>query len=82
MGIAVFRTAFVKTRYGRLHMNIAAIGNSDISLSVSGTSNMNAIDTALLKKSLDAVETNGAMLTQMMEQSVNPNIGANIDIRL
>lgn len=63
-------------------MNIAAIGGSDISLSVSGTSNMNAIDTALLRKSLDAVETNGAMLTQMMEQSVNPNIGANIDIRL
>ena len=63
-------------------MNIAAIGSSDISLSVSGTSNMNAIDTALLPKSLDAVETNGAMLTQMMEQSVNPNIGANIDIRL
>ena len=60
-------------------MNIAAIGSSDISLSVSGTSNMNAIDTALLRKSLDAVETNGAML---MEQSVNPNIGANIDIRL
>ncbi len=82
MGMAVFQTAFVKTRYGRLYMNIAAIGNSDISLSVSGTSNMNAIDTALLKKSLDAVETNGAMLTQMMEQSVNPNIGANIDIRL
>ena len=63
-------------------MNIAAIGSSDISLSVSGTSSMNAIDTALLRKSLDAVETNGAMLTQMMEQSVNPNIGANIDIRL
>ena len=63
-------------------MNIAAIGSADISLSVSGTSNMNAIDTALLRKSLDAVETNGAMLTQMMEQSVNPNIGANIDIRL
>ncbi len=63
-------------------MNIAAIGSSDISLSVSGTSNMNAIDTALLRKSLDAVETNGAMITQMMEQSVNPNIGANIDIRL
>lgn len=82
MGMAVFQTAFVKTRYGRLYMNITAIGNSDISLSVSGTSNMNAIDTALLKKSLDAVETNGAMLTQMMEQSVNPNIGANIDIRL
>lgn len=69
-------------KFGRVRMNIAAIGSSDISLSVSGTSNMNAIDTALLRKSLDAVETNGAMLTQMMEQSVNPNIGANIDIRL
>ena len=34
MGMAVFQTAFVKTRYGRLYMNIAAIGNSDISLSV------------------------------------------------
>ena len=42
----------------------------------------NAIDMAMLKKSLDAVETNGAMITQMMEQSVNPNIGASIDIRL
>lgn len=63
-------------------MNISAIGNSDISLSVSGTSNMNAVDMALLRKSLDTVEANGTMLTQMMEQSVNPNIGANIDIRL
>lgn len=63
-------------------MNISAIGNSDISLSVSGTSNMNAVDMAILRKSLDTVEANGTMLTQMMEQSVNPNIGANIDIRL
>lgn len=63
-------------------MNIASIGNSNISLAVSDTASMNAIDTALLRKSLDAVETNGSMLTQMMEQSVNPNIGANIDIRL
>ena len=62
-------------------MNIAAIGNSNLTL-VSDTGSMNAIDMAMLKKSLDAVETNGAMITQMMEQSVNPNIGANIDIRL
>lgn len=62
-------------------MNIAAIGNSNLTLAVSDTGSMNAIDMAMLKKSLDAVETNGAMITQMMEQSVNPNIGANIDIR-
>ena len=61
------------TKLEGIYMNIAAIGNSNLTL---------AIDMAMLKKSLDAVETNGAMITQMMEQSVNPNIGANIDIRL
>lgn len=64
------------------YMNIAAVGNSNITLAVSDTGSMNAIDMAMLRKSLDTVETSGAMLTQMMEQSVNPNVGANIDIRL
>ncbi len=63
-------------------MNIAAIGNSSLTLAVSDTGSMNAIDMAMLRKSLDTVETSGSMITQMMEQSVNPNIGANIDIRL
>lgn len=63
-------------------MNIATVGNSNITLAVSDTGSMNAIDMAMLRKSLDTVETSGAMLTQMMEQSVNPNVGANIDIRL
>ncbi len=63
-------------------MNIAAVGNSNITLAVSDTGSMNAIDMAMLRKSLDTVEASGAMLTQMMEQSVNPNVGANIDIRL
>lgn len=63
-------------------MNIAAVGNSNITLAVSDTGSMNAIDMAMLRKSLDTVETSGAMLTQMMEQSVIPNVGANIDIRL
>jgi hypothetical protein len=43
---------------------------------------MNAIDTSILKKSLDSTEQTGAMITKMMEQSVNPNIGANIDVRI
>ena len=63
-------------------MNIAAVGNSNITLAVSDTGSMNAIDMAMLRKSLDTVETSGEMLTQMMEQSVNPTVGANIDIRL
>lgn len=63
-------------------MNIAALGSSNISLAVSDTASMNAIDIAMLSKSLDSVETSGAMLTKMLEQSVNPNIGANIDVRI
>lgn len=61
-------------------MNITSLGSTNISLS--DTKNMNMIDVSILKKSLDSVEQSGAMLTKMMEQSVNPNIGSNIDIRL
>lgn len=63
-------------------MNISSLGNTGLGLQISDTKTMNAIDVAMLKKSLDAVETTGDMITQMMERSVNPNIGANIDIRL
>ena len=38
-------------------MNIAAIGNSNLTLAVSDTGSMNAIDMAMLKKSLDAMAT-------------------------
>lgn len=38
--------------------------------------------TAVLKKSLDSFKQSGEQLTKMMEQSVNPNLGRNIDIRL
>ncbi len=62
-------------------MDITSLsGGSNIM--VSGTESMTPIDFSILKKSLDTVETTGAMITQMMEQSVNPNIGSNIDIRL
>lgn len=63
-------------------MNISSLGNNNIQLQLTDTNSMNPIDMAMLKKSLDSVETSGAMLTKMMEQSVNPNLGANIDIRL
>ncbi|MCM1084267.1 MAG: YjfB family protein [Clostridium sp.] len=61
-------------------MSITSLGPT--SLSVSGTQKMDAIDISMLKKSLDSVEMSGDMITKMMEQSVNPNIGANIDVRL
>ncbi len=61
-------------------MNITSLGSTNVN--VSGTGRMDAIDIAFLKKSLDSVETSGDMLTKMMEQSVNPLVGRNIDIRL
>ena len=61
-------------------MNISSVGS--IGLSVSDVDSMNMIDISILKKSLDAVEQNGDFLIQMIEQSINPNLGSNIDIRL
>jgi hypothetical protein len=33
----------------------------------------------MLRKQLDTVEQGGVDLTKMMEQSVNPEVGSNID---
>lgn len=61
-------------------MNITSLSSN--SISVSDTGSMNAIDISLLKKSLESVELNSDMMNRMLEQSVNPLIGSNIDIRL
>lgn len=61
-------------------MNITSLSSTNISLS--GTNKMDIIDISMLKKTLNSVESNGDMLTKMMEQSVNPFVGQNIDIKL
>ena len=40
------------------------------------------VQVAVLSKSLDTYETTGENLTKMMEASVNPNLGQNIDYRI
>ena len=40
------------------------------------------VGTAMLKKAMDMQEIQGNQLVQMMEQSVNPGLGRNIDIRV
>lgn len=40
------------------------------------------VGTAVLGMTLDTIEQSGEGLTKIMEQSVNPNLGGNIDIRL
>lgn len=37
---------------------------------------------AMMAKTIDTVEANGDALVKMMESSVTPNLGQNIDVRL
>ena len=56
-------------------MDIAAI-----SMAISQQNLMTNVNVALLSQSLDTVETVGADMVKMMEQSVHPNLGQNLDI--
>ncbi len=56
------------------------IGGITTNISTSNISN--DIQVAMLKKSLDTVANTGSELTKMMEASVTPSIGQNIDISI
>lgn len=43
---------------------------------------MAGVETLMLKKTMDLQEAQGSQMVQMMEQSVNPGLGQNIDIRI
>ena len=43
---------------------------------------MQSVGVSMLSKTLDSQEMQGDTLAKMMEMSVNPNVGANIEIRL
>ena len=43
---------------------------------------MERVGTQMLKNAMDMMKMEGAELVQMMEQSVNPDLGGNIDIRI
>lgn len=58
-------------------MDIAALSISSMGLNASPT-----IGLAVLGKSLDATEQAGTDLLKMMEQSVLPDLGQNIDLLL
>ncbi len=50
-----------------------------LSTAMSATEVMNEVAFAIMDKSLDTVETLGDGMIKMMEASVNPNLGQNID---
>lgn len=53
-----------------------------LSTNLSTINIVNDVQVAVLRQSLDTLETSGDSLTKMMEASVNPELGQNIDIRI
>ena len=51
-----------------------------LSVAMSQANTVNQYNIAVLSKTLDTVEESGAMMIKMMEQSVTPHLGQNIDI--
>lgn len=58
-------------------MDIAGLSTNLSTINV-----VNDVQVAVLRQSLDSLETSGDSLTKMMEASVNPELGQNIDIRI
>lgn len=56
----------------------------ELSMSLAQTQTMNNVGVAVLSKSLDAMESTGAQMVDMMrssmELSVNPAVGGNLDL--
>ena len=61
-------------------MDIMDVAN--LSMNLNSSRVINDVQVAVLKKSLDTLETPGDDLTKMMEASVTPNLGQNIDISI
>lgn len=61
-------------------MDVTSI--ADMSITISQSNIMRDVDLALMSSALDQFEENGAQLVKMMEASVTPYLGQNIDIRL
>lgn len=55
---------------------------ASLPISTNLTTNNSTIGLAVLAKNLDTVEKAGQGMIKMMEQSVNPNLGNNIDLRV
>ena len=58
-------------------MNIGAL-----SMSMSAQSLSNQVGIALARKTMDVANQNSQDLIKMMELSVNPNLGSNLDLRV
>lgn len=66
--------------FSNIDMALSTISAYDASSSVSSASLAYAVGTEILSQSIDMTEVMGASMIQMMERSVTPELGRNIDI--
>ncbi len=61
-------------------MDVGSVGQASTLLAEANLKS--DVSIALISKSIDANRDNGAAMVKMLEQSVNPSVGQNIDISL
>lgn len=66
--------------FSSIDMALSTISAYDASSSVSSASLAYAVGTEILSQSLDMTQVMGASMIQMMERSVTPELGGNIDV--
>jgi hypothetical protein len=57
-------------------------GLNGTSIAANGSGLAQAVGIALISKTLDQSQQQGQQLVQMMEQSVQPNLGKHVDLRI
>jgi len=68
---------------GGINMDVTSLAMPDIaslSMVMAQDKVMSDFGTAMLSKSLDTFEQNGAEMAKMLELSVNPGVGGNFDM--
>lgn len=73
----VYGFSCVFNEKGGIFMDITALSSSMSFADVNSQ-----VGIAVLAKNLDTIETLGDGMKKMMEMSVNPNLGANIDVQV
>ena len=61
-------------------MDVGSVGQASTLLAEANLKS--DVSIALISESIDANRDNGAAMVKMLEQSVNPSVGQNIDISL
>lgn len=66
--------------FSNIDIALSTLSAYDASSSASSASLAYAVGTEILSQSLDMTQELGASMVQMMERSVTPELGGNIDI--